>query len=155
MYKFKKKKKKYVLTNFCFPFTGCRKWLLTACTCKPREREGQQLPTFSLPKSSVSSSLGDDSKANAILNQCGIYNVGTPYKVYSDGGFLFDSVSVFLISTQDLSQELRVRACIEMITMKDRVMSLPIASNLPSVAPIQSYHVQNKVVIRQSGHFLR
>jgi hypothetical protein len=119
------------------------------------QRERQQLPTFSLPKSSVPSSLSVDSKANAILNQCGIYNVGTPYKVYSDGGCLFDSVSVFLISTQDLSQELRVRACIVIITMKDQVMSLPIASNLPSVAPIQSYHVQNKVVIRQSGHFLR
>ena len=125
---------KYVLKNFCFAFSRCRKWLLAACTCSP-ERERQQLPTFSLPKSSVSSSLGVDSKANAILNQCGIYNVGTPYKVYSDGGCLFDSVFVSLISTQDLSQELRVRACIDMIKMKDRVMSLPIASNLLSVAP--------------------
>ena len=122
------------------------------------QRERKQLPIFSLPKSSVPSSLSVDSKANAIINQCGIYNVGTPYKVYSDGGCLFDSVSVFLIGTQDLSQELRVRACIEMITMKDRVMSLPIASNLLSVAQItsiQSFHVQNKVVIRQSGQFLR
>ena len=51
---------KYVLTNFCYAFSGCRKWLQLVHVAQ-RERERQQLPTFSLPKSSVSSSLGVDS----------------------------------------------------------------------------------------------
>lgn len=69
------------------------------------------------------------------MSKCGITNVGTPYKVYSNGGCLFDSVSVLLCGTQGLSKELRVRTYIEMVRLKDRIASLSITPEFLTVSP--------------------
>jgi hypothetical protein len=42
---------------------------------------------------------------------------------------------VSLTGSQQLSLELRVRTCLEMISIKDRVMSLPVATYLLMVSP--------------------
>lgn len=95
--------------------------------------ERKRLPKFTVPKSFNSVLLSVNHKAATILNRCGVKNVGTPYQVFSNEGCLFDSVSVSLIDSQQLSLELRVYTCLESI--KDRVLSLPIATDLLMVYP--------------------
>jgi hypothetical protein len=56
--------------------------------------ERQHLPKFTVPKSFNSALLSVDHKAAAILNRCGVKNVGTPYQVFSNGGCLFDCLGV-------------------------------------------------------------
>ena len=97
--------------------------------------ERQRLSKFTVPKSFNSVLLSEDHKAAEILNRCGVKNVGTPYQVFSNGGCLFDSVLVSLTGSQQLSLELRIRTCLEMISIKDRVLSLPIATDLLMVFP--------------------
>lgn len=87
--------------------------------------ERQLLPKFTVPKSFNSVLLSVDHKVAAILNRCGVKNVGC----------LFDSVSVSLTGSQQLSLELRVRKCLEMISIKDRIVSLPIATDLLILSP--------------------
>jgi len=49
---------------------------------------------------------------------------------YFQMGVAYLTVSVSLTSSQQLSLELRVRTCLEMTSIKDRVLSLPVATYL-------------------------
>ena len=50
-------------------------------------------------------------------------------------GVAYLTVLVSLTGSQQLSLELRVRTCLEIISIKDRVLSLPIATDLLMVFP--------------------
>lgn len=97
--------------------------------------EKQRMPAFSLLTFYPPAQLIVDPGAYNILRKCGISELGVPYKVESDGGCLFESLSVSLIGDQTLSQELRVRTCIEMIYIKDTVIKLSVTPNLLLVFP--------------------
>ncbi|CAG2213189.1 unnamed protein product [Mytilus edulis] len=97
--------------------------------------EYRNMPIFVRPSECNQGSLIVDQTAQNILTKCRLHDVGTPYEVFSNGGCLFDSVSVSLCGTQEFSTELRVRTTIEMIRLKSRIMSLPVTPSLMTVSP--------------------
>jgi len=81
-------------------------------------KERNQLPMFTMP-TYVNASKHVDRISQEYLQKFGVNNFGDPYKVSADGSCLFNAVSVFLCGTEQLSTELRVRTCIEMVSRKD------------------------------------
>ncbi|CAC5355561.1 PLA2G4 [Mytilus coruscus] len=97
--------------------------------------EYTRMPVLLRPSECNQGSLLVDQAAQNILTKCLFNDVGTPYEVFSNGGCLFDSVSVSLCGTQEFSTELCVRTAIEMIRLKSRIMSLPVTPSLMTVSP--------------------
>lgn len=97
--------------------------------------ERKRLPPLVIPTFDNKSPKYVDHISDTYLKQCNVSNLCTPYKVSDNGSCLFNSVSLSLCGSQDMTTELRVRTCIEMVMKKSQITSLPIAKHVTWVSP--------------------
>ena len=104
------------------------------CLEEAAQHERNNLPPF-VNKACFVQPTSTDPIAEGYLKDTNLLHLGTAFKVTANGSCLFNSVSVALCGSEEISTELRVRTCIEMVINKARYISHPKASDLIWVSP--------------------